>query len=76
MNKKKLKVDIILPNYNSSQFIEETIESIIRQSFKNWRLIVIDDCSDIETRKILKKYTKFKKIKNFWLKKKSRRWLL
>ena len=53
--KEKTKIDIILPNYNSSRFIIKTIESILRQTYKNWKLIIVDDFSDIETRKILKK---------------------
>ena len=41
--KEKTKIDIILPNYNSSQFITETINSVIQQSYKNWRLFIVDD---------------------------------
>ena len=66
---KKIKVDIILPNYNSSEFIKETIKSVLSQTFKNWRLIIVDDCSDKKTKDILKKFSKNKKIKIFWLKK-------
>ena len=57
------KVDIILPNYNSSLYLEETINSIIRQNYKNWKLIIVDDASNNETKDILKKYSKLKKIK-------------
>tara|TARA_Y200000002_G_scaffold372222_1_gene369763 strand:+ start:450 stop:1199 length:750 start_codon:yes stop_codon:yes gene_type:complete len=69
MENKKTEIDIILPNYNSSEFIDETIKSVLNQNFKNWRLIIIDDYSDIKTRKKIKGYEKFKKIKVFWLKK-------
>ena len=41
--KEKTKIDIILPNYNSSNFLIETIKSILKQTYKNWRLIIIDD---------------------------------
>ena len=70
-NKKqnKIKVDIILPNFNSSDYIRETIKSIIGQTFKNWKLIIVDDCSDKKTKTILQKFSKNKKIKIFWLKK-------
>ena len=67
--KKKTSVDIILPNYNSSQFIAKTIKSVQNQSFKNWKLIIVDDCSDTKTKKILKRYSKNKKIKIYWMKK-------
>ena len=66
---KKIKIDIILPNFNSSDYIKETIKSIINQTFKNWRLIIVDDCSDKKTKTILRKFSKNKKIKIFWLKK-------
>jgi len=69
MENKKTEVDIILPNYNSSEFIDKTIQSVIKQSFTNWRLIIIDDFSDIKTRRKIKKYEKLKKIKIYWLKK-------
>ena len=67
-NKKEKKIDIILPNFNSSGYIKETIKSIIDQTFKNWKLIIVDDCSDKKTKTILKKFSKNKKIKIFWLK--------
>ena len=66
---KKIKIDIILPNFNSSDYIKETIKSIIDQTFKNWKLIIVDDCSDKKTRTILKKFSKNKRIKIYWLKK-------
>ena len=68
INKKESKVSIILPNYNSSQTIQETIQSIINQTHKNWELIIIDDNSDKITKNILSKYKK-KKIKIFFLSK-------
>tara|TARA_B100001057_G_scaffold463062_1_gene516658 strand:- start:591 stop:1364 length:774 start_codon:yes stop_codon:yes gene_type:complete len=67
--KEKDQVDIILPNYNSFEFIIKTIKSIFNQTYKNWKLIIIDDCSDKITRSILKKIPKSKKIKIFFLNK-------
>ena len=69
MENKKKEIDIILPNYNSVNFIEQTLKSIINQSYKNWRLIIVDDFSDIKTRKKIKKYKRLNKIKIYWLKK-------
>ena len=66
--KKKKKIDIILPNYNSSKFIKETIKSILRQTYKHWKLIIVDDFSDNKTREILKQISN-KKIKIFNLNK-------
>ena len=67
--KNKTKIDIILPNYNSSRFILETVKSILSQTYKNWKLIIVDDCSNKETVNTLKKIKKNNKIKIFWLKK-------
>lgn len=38
-------VSIIMPNYNSEKFIRETVNSVINQTYKNWELIIVDDCS-------------------------------
>ncbi len=69
MENKKTEIDIILPNYNSFEFIDKTIQSVLKQNFTNWRLIIIDDFSNIETRKKIKSYEKIKKVKIYWLKK-------
>ena len=69
MENKKTEVDIILPNYNSYEYIDKTILSVLKQSFVNWRLIIIDDFSDIKTRRKIKKYEKLQKVKVYWLKK-------
>jgi teichuronic acid biosynthesis glycosyltransferase TuaG len=65
---KNLEIAIILPNYNSSLFIEKTLNSIFSQSYKNWKLFLIDDNSDYKTKRILHRYKKNKKIKIFFLK--------
>jgi len=54
---KKL-ISIILPTYNGSRFIRDSIESIIKQTYKNWELIIVDDCSTDDTLTILKEYEK------------------
>jgi teichuronic acid biosynthesis glycosyltransferase TuaG len=62
----KKTVDIILPVYNSKKYILTTINSIIRQNYNSWNLIIIDDCSTDGTYEILKriqkKYSKDNKI--------------
>lgn len=42
-------VSIITPLYNSQEYIEETIQSILNQNYSNWELIVVDDCSRDES---------------------------
>ena len=66
---KQISVDIVLPNYDSAPYVSETINSVINQTFKNWKLIVVDGNSNIETRKVLEKYSNHPNINIIWLKK-------
>ena len=50
------KVSVIVPNYNYGRFIGEALDSVIRQTFKDWELIVVDDNSTDESRKIVEGY--------------------
>ena len=54
----KKSVDIILPVYNSKKYIITTVSSVIKQNYKYWNLIIIDDCSNDGTYKILKNFKK------------------
>lgn len=59
-------VSIVMPAYNAEKFIEESIKSVINQSYKNWELLVINDCSKDFTQEIIKKYClKDKRIELF-----------
>lgn len=49
-------VSIITPSYNSKDFIGETIESVLNQTYKNWEMIIVDDCSTDSTQKYLKDF--------------------
>lgn len=50
------KVSIVLPTYNGSQYLSDSIESVINQTYMDWELIIVDDCSTDDTLKIAKKY--------------------
>ena len=47
------KISIIMPVYNAVNFIQESIDSILKQTFKNWELIIINDGSTDNTLSIL-----------------------
>lgn len=47
-----VNVSIIMPNYNSADFIENAISSVLSQSYINWELIVVDDCSSDHSAKV------------------------
>lgn len=51
-------VSIITTTYNHKDFIAQTIESIINQSFEDWELLIWDDSPNNETRDIIQKYVK------------------
>lgn len=50
-------VSIVMPSYNSAKFIEKSIDSVVNQTYKNWELLVIDDCSPDSSLELVKKYT-------------------
>ena len=70
-NRKEDKVSIILPNYNSHDFISKTIRSVLNQTYHNWELYIVDDASDIRTKKSLLKFKNIK-IKFFFFFKKNK----
>jgi len=43
------KVSVIMPSYNNEDFIRQAINSVINQSYTNWELIIVDDCSTDNT---------------------------
>lgn len=49
-------VSIISPTYNSALFLSEMIESVQKQTHKNWELLIVDDCSIDQTAQIVKEY--------------------
>jgi teichuronic acid biosynthesis glycosyltransferase TuaG len=56
-------VDIILPVYNSKSFILDTLRSIIKQAYKDWRVIIVDDCSTDNSVDLINKFIKSSKCK-------------
>jgi teichuronic acid biosynthesis glycosyltransferase TuaG len=65
-------VSIIVPTYNSSNFIKDAIESVKSQTYINWEMIIVDDCSKDNTVEIIKgEMKKDKRIKLICLEKNS-----
>ena len=55
-------VDVILPNYNKAEFLEEAINSVITQTYKNWHLYIVDDHSTDNSRQIIDKFANLKNV--------------
>lgn len=58
MNGVDALVSIIIPVYNSERYLEETIDSVLKQSYKNLEVIAVDDCSSDQSYQILKQFEK------------------
>ena len=46
-------VSIIMPSWNTAKFIGETIQSVKNQTYTNWELLIVDDCSTDNTDEIV-----------------------
>ncbi|PJA86620.1 MAG: hypothetical protein CO141_03860 [Candidatus Moranbacteria bacterium CG_4_9_14_3_um_filter_42_9] len=51
-------ISVIVPVYNHAKFIGDTIESVISQTFQNWELLIVDDCSTDKSWEIIQEYEK------------------
>lgn len=58
-------VSVVIPSYNSAHWLTDTIESILKQSYSNIEIIVVDDCSTDNTYDVVSKFNKVKYIKNY-----------
>ena len=54
-------VSIITPSYNSQRFIKDTIDSVCAQTYQNWEMIIVDDCSKDNSAIYIKELIKDKK---------------
>ena len=59
---KNIKLSVIIPTYNDSKHIKNSIDSVLGQSFKDLEIIIIDDGSTDNTKDILKTYIESNKI--------------
>ncbi|MBN1967942.1 MAG: glycosyltransferase family 2 protein [Candidatus Delongbacteria bacterium] len=59
-------ISVVIANYNNSKFLPQCIESVLKQSYKNFEIIIVDDCSTDDSLRVLEEYSeKFKNIRVF-----------
>ena len=51
------KVSVVIPNYNHARFLRKRIESVLMQTYQDFEMILLDDCSTDESRSILSEYS-------------------
>lgn len=51
-------VSIVLPTFNGEEFLAQSIESVLKQSYKNLELIIVNDCSTDSTPRIIEEFAK------------------
>lgn len=63
------EISIVLPTYNGEKYLKQSIESILGQTYTDWELIVVNDCSTDSTQEIIdfyrKKDTRIRTIFNY-----------
>lgn len=50
------KVSVIVPNYNHGRFLAQRIDSILAQTYQNFDLLILDDCSNDDSREVIADY--------------------
>lgn len=59
-------VSVIIPNYNHALYLEQRIKTVLNQSFQDFELIILDDCSTDSSREILEQYKNHSKIQLYF----------
>lgn len=66
-----VKVSVIIPNYNHAIFLQQRIDSVLNQTFQDFEVILMDDCSTDESRNIIEKYRSNPKVTHVVLNEKN-----
>ena len=66
-----MKISIITTSYNYEEYIKETIESVLSQTYTNWEMIIVDDGSKDNSEKYIKEYQEIYPSKIIYLEKEN-----
>jgi glycosyltransferase involved in cell wall biosynthesis len=64
-------ISVIVPNYNHAKFLKERIDSILNQTFQDFELIILDDCSTDNSIEIIESYRQLPNVSIFYNSKNS-----
>lgn len=57
---------VLIANYNNGKYLQEAIDSVFAQTYSNWEVIIVDDCSNDNSQQIYEKYKNDKKFHIFF----------
>ncbi|MBR2731802.1 MAG: glycosyltransferase family 2 protein [Clostridia bacterium] len=58
-------VSIVMPSWNTARFIAESIQSVLDQTYRNWELLIVDDCSTDQTNDVVRPFLQDARIRYF-----------
>jgi glycosyltransferase involved in cell wall biosynthesis len=63
MNVSLARVSVVIPNYNHAKFLRRRLNSVLKQTFDDFEVIILDDCSTDESREILSEYANHPRVR-------------
>lgn len=64
-HKENPKVSVLIPTYNMGEFLDDSIQSVANQTFQDFELIIVDNCSEDNTEQVVQKYLRDERIHFF-----------
>ena len=53
--KNDVLISVVMPNYNGHRFVEQAIDSVLSQTYQNFELLIVDDCSKDDSLQLIKR---------------------